>query len=232
MKINRNFLLFISFLVLVLLGSFFKLSPILGGYKLSFSGINFLIPLLGYFLKPLFVPLTFIFFLLKKITFGGALTLGIPTFMATLTIAVINKKNVDSNYKYRIYDFLLRVVLPLSAIGLFILNPIGREAFLYSFYWFIPVVLFLVENVTNKKSIFTNSLSATFIAHAIGSLIWLYTVELSSLYWNSLLPLVAIERLVFAVGMTTCYFGLKKLLNILPVKVSGKAVKIISFIND
>ena len=99
--------------------------------------------LLGYFLKPLFLPLTFVFFLFKKITFGGALTLGIPTFMATLTIAVINKKNnVDNNYKYKVYDFLLRVVLPLFAIVLFILNPIGREAFLYSFYWFIPVVLF------------------------------------------------------------------------------------------
>ena len=52
-------------------------------------------------------------------------------------------------------------------------------------------------------------MSATFIAHAVGSLIWLYTVGMTSLYWNSLIPLVAIERLVFAVGMTTCYFGLK-----------------------
>lgn len=232
MKINRKFLLTVFLLVLALFGSFLKLSPVLGQYKLSFSGINFLIPLLGYFLKPLFLPLTFVFFLLKKITLGGALTLGIPTFMATLTISVLNKKNVDDNYKYKVYDFLLRVVLPLFAIVLFILNPIGREAFLYSFYWFIPVVLFLVETVGKKRSIFTNSLSSTFIAHAVGSLIWLYTIEMTSLYWNALIPLVAIERLVFSMGMTLCYLGFKKLLNILPAKVSGKFILISLFTNS
>ncbi len=232
MKINKRFLLTVSLLVLALFGSFLKLSPIFGAYKISFSGINFLIPLLGYFLKPLFLPLTFVFFLLKKITFGGALTLGIPTFMATLAIAVINKKNVDNNYKYKVYDFLLRVVLPLSAIILFVLNPIGREAFLYSFYWFIPVIIFLVEIISKRKSIFTNSLSATFIAHAVGSLIWLYTIGMSSLYWNLLIPRVAIERLVFAAGMTVCYLGLKKILNILSAKGYKQAIPVSSFIKN
>lgn len=210
MKINKNYLILMSLGFILLLSSFFKLTSIIGSYKLFFSGINFSMPILGAFIKPLYLPFIFIFFLLKKITFGGALTLGIPTFMATLVIAFANKDGL----KYKIYDFLLRVILPLLAIVLFLLNSVGRQAFIYSFYWFIPVILFLVEMFFNKKYIFTIFLSATFIAHSVGSLIWLYTLNTTPYYWLSLISLVAVERFLFACGMHLSYIFINNFLRL------------------
>lgn len=209
MKINKNFLVLATFFFVALVASFIKLSPVLGSYKLLFSGINFLMPILGAFIKPLFLPFTFVFFLLKKMTLGGALTLGIPTFMATLVVAVANK----NTFKYKIYDILLRVIFPLFAIVLFVLNPVGNQAALYSFYWFVPVVLFFAEKILNKKYIFTTTLSATFIAHSVGSLIWLYTLNTTSTYWLSLIPVVAIERFVFAIGMSLSFIFINKIIS-------------------
>ena len=179
-----------------------------------FFGVNYLLPLLGYFLKGSYLPLILIVFFLKKLTFGGIITFGIPTFFATLAIYIINKKNITNNIKYKIYDFLLRVILPLIAIILFVIHPVGRQAYLYSFYWFIPVILFFVEKISLKSFIFSNNLSATFIAHSIGSLVWLYTVKMTVIQWMVLIPVVAIERFVFAIGMTFGYLILKKVLEL------------------
>jgi hypothetical protein len=48
-------------------------------------------------------------------------------------------------------------------------------------------------------------LGSTFIAHAVGSTIWIYTVPMTAQMWLGLMPLVAIERLCFATGMVVSY---------------------------
>jgi len=68
--------------------------------------------------------------------------------------------------------YSIRLLLPIVCMGLFIIHPVGAQAFAYSLYWLIPVVLFFVP----QRFLFLQALGSTFIAHAVGSVIWLYTV--------------------------------------------------------
>ncbi len=65
-------------------------------------------------------------------------------------------------------------------------------------------------------------LASTFIAHSVGSVLWLYTGTMSAAVWMSLIPVVAIERFVFAGGMMVVYYAVSYLrnwlLNITPEK--------------
>ena len=198
---NKKILNLMLFTVLIFVFSFVKVTFFAGSHKLFFSGINLAFPVLGSLLGATFSGITvLLFFLFKKITLGGAITLGLPTFFATLAFSIMTKK--EKSFKLEFYNLLLRVILPIFAIILFILNPIGRQAFIYSFYWFIPVALYVFEKINKNSSIFLRSLTATFIAHAVGSLIWLYFIPTTSVYWISLISVVFIERFIFAISVT------------------------------
>jgi hypothetical protein len=194
-------------LPLIFLSSFIKISFLSGSHKFFFSGINVILPVIG----SLFNIATsgfiiFVFLLLKKLTVGGAITLGLPTLVATIYISLIN--NYKNNFKTKIYNFLLSVILPLTCMVLFIIHPAGNKAYLYSFYWLIPVILYFVQKLKNYKFIYLNYLTATFLAHAVGSIIWLYTVPMTLEQWISLIPVVFVERFIFTYGL---YYVVKKL---------------------
>lgn len=168
--------------------SLFKLSFLLGSHKFFFSGINFILPVIGaFFSLPVSLLLISALFIFKFSVGFGILTMGLPTLAATSSFAAKSKK----------LDFLLHVVLPLACMILFVVHPVASKAFAYSFYWLIPVALY----VFNCKNMFCKSLAATFLAHAVGSIIWLYTVPMTSAQWLALIPVVAVERLVMASSM-------------------------------
>lgn len=172
--------------------SLFKLSFLLGSHKFFFSGINFILPVIGaFFSLPVSLLLISALFIFKFSVGYGILTMGLPTLIAASSFAVKSKK----------LDFLLHVVLPLSCMILFIAHSVACDAFVYSFYWLIPVILY----VLSYKNTFCKSLTATFLAHAVGSIIWLYTVPMTSAQWLALIPVVAVERLVMASSMVVLY---------------------------
>jgi hypothetical protein len=98
---------------------------------------------------------------------------------------------------------LFRLLVPLVCIVLFVAHPTGFAAAPYSLYWLIPVGIYFLDS----KSIFLQSLSSTFVAHAVGSILWLYSFDMSAQMWLGLIPLVAVERLFFASAMTVIYTG-------------------------
>ena len=99
------------------------------------------------------------------------------------------------------------IIFPIC-ITLFLLNPIGRQAWMYSLIWLIPFVATFF-----KKKLILNSLGATFTAHAIGSVIFLYTFGLTPAIWIGLIPVVFIERGVFTLGIWTSCLVLNTVLD-------------------
>lgn len=103
------------------------------------------------------------------------------------------------------------VAVPLICIGLFLINPIGRQVPYYPFaFWLIPAVL-----VFFKKRLFFNALGATLTAHAVGSTAFLYAFNLPVSVWKSLMFVVPFERLTFAIGIAVTYLLVNNLLNYL-----------------
>lgn len=93
--------------------------------------------------------------------------------------------------------------VPLLCIITFLAHPVGNECLLYSCYWLIPLGL----SYLSEPSIFLRSLMSTFTTHAVGSTLYLYTHETTSLFWYTLIPQVWLERLISALMLTACYYA-------------------------
>ena len=109
---------------------------------------------------------------------------------------------------------ILNIIIPALAMIIFITNPIGHTVWYYSLYWLIPIVCYFFQ----EQFLLARSLGATFTAHAVGGALWVTFLPLPKLVWLSLIPIVAIERLTFAVGITVSYLAINNLLNYINAK--------------
>lgn len=189
---------YLILVVLTKLSSIIKVSFVLGSFCAFFSMTSMTIPLIGHYVGTFGAIIVFSFSLLMRIIFGYSFSLKIAAFYIPGLCASIYLARRTA---------LWAVIVPFVCIGLFLFHPVGREAFVYSFYWVIPMVLFFVPSRIFIKDAFI----ATFIAHAVGSVIWLYTQPETVFFWISLIPLVAIERIGYALGMLC----LKKIISFL-----------------
>jgi hypothetical protein len=94
----------------------------------------------------------------------------------------------------------LGIIVPVIAMLAFWLHPVGSQVWFYPLYWLIPIAAkFLPENLLLR------SFGATFTAHAVGSVLFLYTIPTAPALWMMLIPIVAIERSLFALGISASY---------------------------
>jgi hypothetical protein len=100
------------------------------------------------------------------------------------------------------------LLIPVLAILSFNLNPVGRSVWYYSLFWLIPIVAHFFAS----RNLFMRSLGATFIAHAIGGGIWIWTFHLPKAVWVALIPIIVAERMLFALGITLLYVAVSALI--------------------
>jgi len=183
---KRKILFLVIFTVLGLLAFQVSVSKIVGSGQ-SFTLFEFLAPIGGMFLGPWLGALSAFFvrglnvaIFHQQLDWLTVLRF-LPAMMAAVYFGLKTKKTA--------------IIFPVCIL-LFVLNPIGRQAWLYSAIWLIPFVASFF-----KKRLVLNSLGATFTAHAIGSVIFLYTLGLTPAIWLGLIPVVFFERGVFTVGI-------------------------------
>jgi hypothetical protein len=168
----------------------FKVTFIFGSISSAFSAINLVGPLMGMWFGSvvggLFLVLNAIRYLLK---FGSIPLRALAT--------VYHVPTLFASAYWSPWMKTVRLALPLLCMVFFIAHPEGRQAFPYALYWLIPVALYWKK----ERNIFLDCLGSTFIAHAVGSIIWLYTGPMTAAQWMALIPLVCIERLTFATSM-------------------------------
>lgn len=95
----------------------------------------------------------------------------------------------------------LNLLVPIACMILFWINPVGFASFPYGLFWLIPIIIFPF-----KKNVALNALGTTFTAHAVGSVAFLYSVPMTAEIWRGLIPVVLMERFVFAAGISVSYF--------------------------
>ncbi len=108
----------------------------------------------------------------------------------------------------------LILLAPLAAIISFNLNPIGRSVWYYSLFWTIPLLVWPLR----QKFLLARSLGSTFTAHAVGGAVWIWAFHLPAVVWVGLVPVVILERTVFALGMSASYILLNNVLGYLEAK--------------
>jgi len=199
---KRKILFSIIFTILGLVAFQISIDHIIGSTQ-NFTLFEFLAPIGGMFLGPVLGAVSalivygFNIIILHKSLDLLTVALFLPPVLAAVYFGLKNKATA--------------IIFPIC-ITLFLLNPIGRQAWPYALIWLIP----FAATFFKKKLVF-NSMGATFTAHATGSIIFLYMFSLTPAIWISLIPVVFIERGLFTIGIwTSCLafnFVLDKITN-------------------
>lgn len=202
---KKKFFILAVLLIFSIFGA--RISFVWGSQKYFFSSLAILLPLVGVLFK---TKKTFGvvggYFFLKALFGFFPLTFGLPSLCAAA-----NYSSFAAQTKYAaLQKFFLNVVLPLLCMLIFVAHPVGRVAWVYSLYWLIPVFFYFQK----KETVWAVSLSSSFIAHAVGSMFWLFLMPMSPERWLLLIPIVAVERLLFAVASVVVYGAIKKVMAI------------------
>lgn len=180
-------------------------SQLIGAGNLKFSLFDFYGPIAGAFFSSAIGLITvFVMQLINWAWHGFHLDLITLLRFLPMLMAVI--------YFSRKTKWILLV--PGIAMIMFWLHPEGRGAWYYALYWTIPFLAYLAPS----KYMFTRALGATFTAHCIGSVAFLYVMGLKSTVWVSLIPVVWKERVLMALGITVVFYAMNVLLNLLVKK--------------
>ena len=195
---KRKILFLIIFIILGLVAFQISIDRIVGSNQ-NFTLFEFLGPIGGMFLGPILGAISaFVVYGLNIIIFHKTLNfLAIVLFLPPVSAAVY----------FGLKQKWTAIIFPIC-IALFLLNPIGRQAWMYPIIWLIPFFA-----TFGKKRLIFNSLGATFTAHAIGTIIFLYMFGLTPAIWMSLIPVVFIERGVFTLGIWISCLALNTVLD-------------------
>ena len=181
----------------------------LAGSNVSFTLFDFFGPIAGAFLGPVFgifsvfaVEVANMWIKQTPLTTGSVIRL-FPTLFAVYYFATITKKSQK--------PWILAV--PVVSILIFLAHPYGRQVPYYTLFWVIPLISYRFRN-----NLYMKSLGATFTAHSVGGAAWIWAFNLKSAVWNSLIPVVISERLLFAVGISVSFIVIKRTLEYLASK--------------
>jgi len=200
-KDERIFFIFL-FSLLVFLGQRVNFSAIVGKENQFFTLFQFFGPVPGSFLGPIFGSLAVLVAeVVDYLVIGKTWNLINLLRLTPMVFAAFyfgsKKKGI--------------LIIPLLAMLFFNLHPIGKQAWIYSLYWTIPLLCRLLPQ-KYSQNLFLRSLGATFTAHSIGSVAWIYTIPMTAKQWLMLIPVTAFERLMFSLGITLSYIFLNRLI--------------------
>jgi len=108
----------------------------------------------------------------------------------------------------------INLIVPALAIAAFIAHPIGRMVWYFPLFWLIPIAAYFFRD----RFLLARALGATFTAHAVGGALWIWVFALPAQVWNSLIPVVIAERLLFALGISGSFILVNNLLGLLEKK--------------
>lgn len=202
---TRNFLFVFIFAVLGFIALQIPVTE-LEGSKAKFMVYDAFAPVAGAFIGAL--PGVVAVFLMQFVNFLihgaviediGVVIRFLPMLFAVLYFARKGKFNM---------------IIPALAIIAFVVHPIGRTVWYYALFWTIPIVAHFFRD----RFLLARALGATFTAHAVGGALWIWFFALPASVWISLIPIVALERSFFALGICVSFVLVNNLLALLQKK--------------
>lgn len=195
---------FLSFALTSLFARCIKLSWLVGSTRSAFSLTHCFMPLFGIFGSATACLALAGLRSATTILSGSPLHLiiascHIPSLCGSLYFSLLGI-TINSTHTKNSYQRYVFMLIPLLCIITFLLHPANTGAFWYSAFWLIPLATAYIPH----SSFFLHALGSTFTTHAVGTILWIMINPAPR--WEILAPLVCIERLVFALGMTACYY--------------------------
>lgn len=145
--------------------------------------------------------------------------------MQVVNLVVHGVSNIDKGSLIRLVPTLFGVwffakkegkllIVPALSIIVFNLHPVGRTVWFYSLFWLIPFLVWPAR----ERFLIARSLGATMTAHSVGGAIWIWVFNLPANVWIGLIPVVILERSIFALGISASYILMNNILGFLALK--------------
>jgi len=148
--------------------------------------------------------------------------IGLYKIKSIMNLFVFTPILVGGIYFARMFRGDIRLVLiPTICIVLFLLHPIGREVWFYSLFWFIPIVITKFKSIIDRilkhhiAQVYSYSFGTAFVDHSVGSIIYLYFMNIPAQFWIAAIPFTFVERAVIAAGITFSYLFVKTSIKIM-----------------
>lgn len=213
LKIFLNRLkIFTVFIGLLFLTKSISFGPLMGSLKGKLLASQVVLPLSGAFtdgigLLLIFLTSSILSFSFKFSLYSLATVYHIPSFFAALSF----NTGLFSGYLGRLsyISRYINFIIPAICSILFIAHPVGALVPFYVLYWSVPVII----EFWGKTSIFLRALAATFIAHSVGTVFFIYSIPSDANLWLNLAQIVWLERIVLALSITVNYKLINLILN-------------------
>jgi len=148
--------------------------------------------------------------------------IGLYTIKDTLSLLVFFPIMFGSIYFARSFRGDKKIAaIPLLMMAAFIAHPVGRQVWFYSLYWLIPVAVIQFKDRIDAvlrhpvARTYSYSLGTAFVDHSVGSVIYLWFLNIPAAMWIAAIPLTLFERLLIALGITISFHAVKAAMNAL-----------------
>jgi hypothetical protein len=172
-----------------------KVSFIIGSHAAFFSATQWYTPLLGRYGGSTYSIVYYLLRTLHMVLAKGSFSLaGLTYYIPTLIGGLYSDLLVTNSMLKR----TAMALVCMACMVLFCCHEVGGQAWAYTLFWLIPIAVTQLAQPT----VFLQALASTLATHAVGSVFWLYSNPMTPQVWLSLIPVVCLERFVFAVGIT------------------------------
>ncbi len=148
--------------------------------------------------------------------------IGMYTITDTLSLLVFFPILFGAVYFARSFRGDKRMIaIPLAMMAGFLLHPVGREVWFYSLFWLIPVAVMQFKDRIDAvlrhpiARTYSYSLGTAFVDHSVGSVVYLWFLNIPAQFWVAAIPITILERLLIALGITFSYHAVKAAMNAL-----------------
>lgn len=121
------------------------------------------------------------------------------------------------------------VLVPGACMAMFLLHPIGRDVWFYSLYWLIPILIarfreriegffeayISLDRLRYVARIYSYGFGTAMVDHSVGSVIYLYLLNIPAHFWIMAIPFTIVERIIIGGGIAFSYIAVKKVMEIL-----------------
>jgi hypothetical protein len=88
-------------------------------------------------------------------------------------------------------------------------------------FWITPILIAIfkpnIDNLIKNQAwrVYAYSLGSALTDHSVGSIIYLYLLNIPAEFWIQAIPFTLIERMIIAAGITLSYFATKAVMSLL-----------------
>ncbi|HLC67123.1 MAG TPA: hypothetical protein VJK52_05790 [Candidatus Nanoarchaeia archaeon] len=195
----RKFAFVLLFVGISIIAERINFSQLWGANNQFFTLFQFFGPIAGGFLGMIWGPVSVLVAeLINFVLLGKTISLLNLLRLLPMVIAAFYFGAVRDDRKWAKTTWAIAPI----CIAIFLAHPEGRAAWYFAIYWTIPLLAMLPSI---RDYLFARSLGATFTAHAVGGALWIWSTNMTAAQWTALVPIVAYERLLFAIGIAVSY---------------------------